>query len=77
VGEQRVPSELEAEPDLAEYFDAYLVYRAGGKLPWEFGKQLPRRRFYEACTILSHGFELIEFLRPPPRAACPFFGGAE
>ena len=76
MGDQRVPYDLDANPALAEYFHAYLVYRSGGQPPWAFGNLLPRRRFYQACVILSHCFELVEFLRPPPAVACPFFGGA-
>ena len=56
---------------MLELVDAYLVYRSGGCPPWALGHDMPRRRFYEAATILSRWFELAPMLRQQQQGDCP------
>ena len=67
----RAPYELDTNPDLLPYFDSWLLYRTGGKAPWELGLDLPRRRWREAAVILSRHIDLAEFFQPKPAGGCP------
>ena len=62
-GDGQYPPALDNRPEMLELVDAYLVYRSGGCPPWALGHDMPRRRFYEAATILSRWFEIIPMLR--------------
>jgi len=56
------------EPWAEELLNAYLVARSTGKAPWELGRMMSRRRFYEAAAIFSGAFELSALMKQCPLA---------
>ena len=61
-----------ADSDAEELFRLYLLTRDTGRLPWELGFDVPRRRFLLAALILSQGFQMKQMA-----AICPLTGGSE
>jgi len=48
------------------------MMRDTGRLPWELGFDVPRRRFLLAALILSQGFQARHMA-----AVCPLMGGSD
>ncbi|MBC7286798.1 MAG: hypothetical protein H5T86_01895 [Armatimonadetes bacterium] len=61
-----------SDDDAEELFRLYLLTRDTGRMPWEMGLDVPRRRFLLAALILSQGFQARQMA-----TVCPLIGGAE
>jgi hypothetical protein len=58
----------EERPDLDGFLAGYLVLRETGKLPWEMGVDVPRRRWMHAAQVYAGMFGLAKLGQTCPWA---------
>lgn len=64
-------------PDWAQpLIDGYWLMVDSGRMPWEMGIRVGRRRYWQAARILSRVFGQAELLRRRT-PQCPLLGGGD